>query len=379
MTEEHPRPGGTGAEEGVAEDRQAPPPVDAAAGPAAGRSEPGRAEADPAGAGQSGRREADTSGTPADDRAGSDRGEPDQAGADPQDPDQTDPVPPGASGSERARSDQAGWADSAGLDSAGSGAGGPRDGDEAGTGARPPATDGSAIPRRRRISAAGAVIGLLLGLLGFALVVQLRSNATDEQLSTERPEDLVRILSDLDARKDRLSQEISQQQSLQQQLAAGSQSRQAALAEASQRADELGILGGTLAATGPGLRVEFSAAGKAIRASDVLDAVEELRGAGAEAMQITGQDGTAVRIIASTSFADGAGGALTVDGRALGGPYTITVIGDPQTMQIALKIPSGVVDTVQHNGGTVSVVAPGTVQVTALHQNTPPSYAKPVG
>ncbi|GIH17885.1 DUF881 domain-containing protein [Rugosimonospora africana] len=240
------------------------------------------------------------------------------------------------------------------------------------------AADGSSsAPRRRRVSAAGAVIGLLLGLLGFALVVQLRSNAGDEQLSTERPEDLVRILSDLDARKDRLSQEISQEQTLQQQLQAGSQSRQAALAEASQRADALGILAGTLPAEGPGLRVQFSADTKPVRASDVLDAVEELRGAGAEAMQIAGRQGAPVRIIASTSFVDGANGSLTVDGRTLSGPYTITVIGDPQTMQIALNIPSGVVDNVHNNGGTVSVVTPGTVQVTALHENNPPRYAKP--
>jgi uncharacterized protein YlxW (UPF0749 family) len=244
-------------------------------------------------------------------------------------------------------------------------------GSPAGRGAAPGA------PRRRRLSAAGAVIGLLLGLLGFALVVQLRSNAGDEQLSTERPEDLVRILSDLDARKDRLSQEISQEQDLKQQLQAGSQSRQAALAEASQRADALGILAGTLPATGPGLRVAFRAQSKPIHASDVLDAVEELRGAGAEAMQIAGNGGATVRIIASTSFVDGTGNTLVVDDRTLNGPYTITVIGDPQTMQIALNIPSGVVDTVHSNGGTVSVVTPGTVQVTALHESTPPQYAKP--
>ena len=44
--------------------------------------------------------------------------------------------------------------------------------------------DTGAIPavRPRRVSGAGAVIALLLGLLGFALVVQLRSNATDPGL-----------------------------------------------------------------------------------------------------------------------------------------------------------------------------------------------------
>jgi uncharacterized protein YlxW (UPF0749 family) len=233
--------------------------------------------------------------------------------------------------------------------------------------------------RRRRLSAAGAVIGLLLGLLGFAFVVQLRSNSTDQQLSTDRPEDLVRILSDLDARKDRLSQEINTLETTQQQLAAGSQSRQAALAEASRRADQLGILAGTLAAQGPGLRVEFRAAAKPVQASDVLDAIEELRGAGAEAMQITGTGGTAVRVVASTSFVDGAGGGLLVDGTALTGPYTVVVIGDPQTMQVALNIPGGVVETVHNHGGNVTITSPGTVQVSALHPVTNPRYAQPAG
>ncbi len=233
--------------------------------------------------------------------------------------------------------------------------------------------------RRRRLSAAGAVIGLLLGLLGFAFVVQLRSNATDQQLSTDRPEDLVRILSDLDARKDRLSQEINTLETTQQQLAAGSQSRQAALAEASRRADELGILAGSLAAQGPGLRVEFRSAAKPVQASDVLDAIEELRGAGAEAMQITGTGGAAVRIVASTSFVDAAGGGLVVDGTALTGPYTVTVIGDPQTMQVALNIPGGVVETVHNHDGNVTITSPGTVQVSALHPVTDPRYAQPAG
>jgi uncharacterized protein YlxW (UPF0749 family) len=237
----------------------------------------------------------------------------------------------------------------------------------------------AAAPRRRRLSAAGAVIGLLLGLLGFAFVVQLRSNSTDEQLSADRPEDLVRILSDLDARKDRLSQEITTLQTTEQQLTAGSQNRQAALDEATRRADELGILAGTLPAQGPGLRVAFRSAAKPIQASDLLNAVEELRGAGAEAMQITGAGGTAVRIIASTSFVDGAGGGLVVDGTALTSPYTVTAIGDPPTMQIALNIPNGVVDDVHTHGGNVTITSPGTVLVSALHPVTNPHYAQPTG
>ncbi|GAA1819615.1 DUF881 domain-containing protein [Planosporangium flavigriseum] len=228
-----------------------------------------------------------------------------------------------------------------------------------------------------RLSAAAAMIGLLLGLLGFALVVQLRSNATDPELATARPEDLVRILSDLDGRQDRLRQEIASLEASQRKLASGVQGQAAALEEARRRADELGILAGTLPAQGSGLQVKFVAGSEAIAASTVLDAVEELRGAGAEAMQIAGEGGSPVRIVASTYFADSKGG-LVVDGVRLTGPYTLSVIGDPQTMHTALNIPGGVVDMVHQRGGNVIVQESDTVGVTALHEVVAPKFARPV-
>ena len=85
------------------------------------------------------------------------------------------------------------------------------------------------------------------------------------------------------------------------------------------------------------------------------------------------------QVVASTWFVDGPGGPLSVDGRTLTGPYSITAIGDPQTMQTALNIPGGVVDTVHNAGGNVIVNQPGLVRVTTLHETNAPRYAKPAG
>lgn len=231
-------------------------------------------------------------------------------------------------------------------------------------------------PLRRRLTAASAVIGLLLGLFGFALVVQLKSNTTDP-LTAARPEDLRRIWSDLQAREDRLRQEIAELEESQRQLARGAEGRAAALEEARRLADELGILAGTLPAEGSGLVIQFRGGpGQPIKASAIVDAVQELRGAGAEAMQIAGADGRAVRIVASTAFVDDDDGILA-GGRRLTGPYTITVIGDPETMRTALSIPGGVVESVQKDGGTVTVQESGRVQVTALHEQADLRYAQP--
>ncbi|GLZ79206.1 membrane protein [Actinorhabdospora filicis] len=228
--------------------------------------------------------------------------------------------------------------------------------------------------RKRRVS---LTIGVLVALLGFAAVVQVRNHGEDPELSGARQEDLVRILADLDARQARLADEIADLENSKRQLTSGAEGGAAALAEAKGLADELGILAGTLGAKGPGLILEFRSGAKPIRAATILDAVEELRGAGMEAAQIDGENGASVRIVASTFFLDGQNG-LIVDDATLTGVYRITVIGDPATMDTALRIPGGVVDNVGKDGGTVVVNEPGEVRVTTIVAPSEPKYAKPV-
>lgn len=222
---------------------------------------------------------------------------------------------------------------------------------------------------------AGVLIGLLVGLLGFGLAVQLNSGQDDPSLSGARQEDLVRILADIESRKERLQDEITSLEDRKRQLTSSAQGP-AAAAEARRLADELGILAGTLPAEGPGLVVVFRPGSEAVRADQVLNAVEELRGAGAEAMQISGSDGAAVRVVAATYFVDHRDG-LEVDGRVLTAPYTLRVIGDPQTMRTALEIPGGVVSEVSKDGGTVSLDERRRINVSALRRAEPPRYARP--
>jgi uncharacterized protein YlxW (UPF0749 family) len=232
-------------------------------------------------------------------------------------------------------------------------------------------------PASTRSSGAGAIIGLLLVVLGFAIATQVRSTNTDDALDSARPEDLVRILSDLDAREERLRRELAELEESKRQLESGAQGREAALAEARRRSEVLGILAGTLPAEGPGLEVVFAPRDQRIRADSVLDAVEELRGAGAEALQISGATGEPVRIVAGTYFVD-SGDGISVDGVPMSSPFTIEVIGDPATMQTALNIPGGVVDAVRQHGGNVTMRQPDLVRVTALHTGGPLKYARPV-
>lgn len=239
-----------------------------------------------------------------------------------------------------------------------------------------PAADEDTSERPRRSRHVSVLAAVLVAVLGFTIAVQIRSHG-DDSLEVARTEDLVRILADLDAQRSRLSDEIAELEVARDELASGSQGHQAALERAQELADAVGILAGTVPATGPGLELVFSPGDDPVRAAVMLDAIQELRGAGAEAMQISGAGGAAVRVIASTSFAE-SGGDLVIDGVRLSPDFRLIAIGDPETMATALRIPGGVEDTVKKDGGTVMVRQPGIVEVTALAEAAEPEYAEPV-
>ena len=104
----------------------------------------------------------------------------------------------------------------------------------------------------------------------------------------------------------------------------------------------------------------------------VLNAVEELRDAGAEAIQLD-----SVRIVADSYFSAAGGSGMIADGKPVKAPYVITAIGDPHTMATAMAIPGGVVDALKQLGATPSVKSANRVDVTALRPTSKPRYAQP--
>jgi len=232
-------------------------------------------------------------------------------------------------------------------------------------------------PRKRSSVRAGLVVAFLCGTLGFALAAQLQNN-DESQFANARQSDLVRILDELNSREERLRSEIADLEFRRDTINSRAQGSEAALEDARRRTTELGILAGTLPAEGPGMLVTLSQKpGERLPASTILDTIEELRGAGAEAMQINGgESDRAVRIGASTYFADTDDG-IEVDGVRLTAPYRITVIGDPPTMEGALKIPGGIVESVRADGGTAGITPSRTVQIMAVREVREPKFARP--
>ncbi len=205
-----------------------------------------------------------------------------------------------------------------------------------------------------------AIIGVLCALLGFGIVQQVSSVRTQSPFASARTEDLVQILDSLDQRSQRLDAQITTLTAARDRLRSSRDAEAAAAKERQRRADEVGILAGTVAAQGPGVVVTLTGE---VTAGLVLDTVQELRDAGAEAMEINGQ-----RVVVSTAFTD-SDTAVLVNGKAVGGPkrpVVIRAIGNSATLATSLTIPGGVVETAAADGVRVTIVKAKTVTVRAV-------------
>lgn len=183
-------------------------------------------------------------------------------------------------------------------------------------------------------------------LIGMGSVAVLHGQDTSEFLASAREPDLVRLLDDLQARQTRLDGEILRLQAAEQRLRSGTSAE--ALQESQERADDLRVLAGTTPVKGPGIKIRVDGQ-DAFFASDLLNTVQELRDAGAEAISVNSQ-----RVVVNTWFADETAG-ISVSGVVVGAPYEILAIGGPSTMATAMRIPGGVVDTIESQDGSVVI------------------------
>ncbi|GAB3597783.1 hypothetical protein GCM10027446_26440 [Angustibacter peucedani] len=220
-----------------------------------------------------------------------------------------------------------------------------------------------------RVTRAQALAAVLVALLGFALVAQI-TQRDEQRLTGLRQSDLVQILDNIGDRRDRLAAEQSDLEAERRDLTSGASGSQEAIAAAQSRLDALSILAGTVGAEGTGVEVFISDPDGEVRAARVLDLVQELRDAGAEAIQV----GDA-RVVATTSFTDVPGG-VAVDGDKQTAPYTVLAIGDSQTMSTALEIPGGVIASLPE-GARGTVAGKDDVKITALRPVPTPRYAQP--
>ena len=223
---------------------------------------------------------------------------------------------------------------------------------------------------RPRLTKGNALAAVLALALGFALQTQVNSTR-DSGLENLRQEDLVGLLDKVNQRAGKLDREVGDLTRTRDDLKApGADAK--ALQQAEARRTTLGILAGTVAATGPGITLTIADPQHLVAGSTLVDAVEELRDAGAEAMQLGD-----VRLVANSWIDVTDQGQVRVDGTAVNPPYVITAIGDPHTMSTAMAIPGGVVENLRQQGVTGTVAQSRSLKVTALRPAESGGYARP--
>ncbi|MEV7086363.1 DUF881 domain-containing protein [Streptomyces sp. NPDC093085] len=221
-----------------------------------------------------------------------------------------------------------------------------------------------------RVTRAQLIVAVLLFGLGLGLAIQVRSNNDDSALRGARQEDLVRILDELDNRTQRLEDEKQRLEAQRTELETSSDQAEEARRQTREKAQQLGILAGTVAAEGPGITLTITDMSGTVAPDMLLDTIQELRAAGAEAIQIND-----VRVVAHTYFSGG-GGEVRVDGKAVSAPYVLKVIGKPQDLEPALNIPGGVVQTLEKEQATATVARAEKIIVNALRPAKRPDYAR---
>lgn len=247
--------------------------------------------------------------------------------------------------------------------------------------ARPPrmAEPAVAVPPARgpgrRLPGGSVLVLAATAVVGFLLVSQLRTTERfSQRLEAESEEDLTRILASLTTEADALRDEISELKLQLVDLQASTRESDSADRAARVQLEALSVLAGTVPVTGPGLVLTIQDPGRAIRYDVIIDAVQELRDAGAEAVAING-----IRVGVASALAE-RDGAILLDTRLLAPPYRISAIGQATTLDGGLKIPGGVLDTLGAlRGVRAEVQRSARLDLPALTKAPAFRVARPVG
>ena len=224
---------------------------------------------------------------------------------------------------------------------------------------------GLQTPQSRRYFAV-----ILSVLLGIFISIAIKQNDQPELLTSVREDELVLILDDLSKQKDALEIELLKQSQILDSLKSGSgdEARKAA----QNRIDQLILLSGTAPVAGRGIQVLITGDVYSVNSFTILDTVQELRDAGAVAIEVNG-----VRVINSTYFTVTNEG-ISVNNTKIRSPYKLLALGDPETMSTALKIPGGMSENVTTSGGNVIITEIPELEITSSVPLTTPEYADSV-
>ncbi len=221
-------------------------------------------------------------------------------------------------------------------------------------------------------------IGVITMILGVMLAIQFRTNRYIEQsVPADRAQELQVELSKLEKDNRKLDREIEDLAYKLEQAKKGQLQAREAIQDELQKSR---INAGLVTVTGPGIEVLLDNPPGHIRRNsvfllrdeDLLRVVNDLRGAGSEAISINGQ-----RMI-STSEIRQAGSFININLERTEPPFHILAIGSPEKLKSSLEISGGLVDYFKELGIVVKIQMNNNLTVPAYSRELQYNYAKAV-
>ncbi len=204
-------------------------------------------------------------------------------------------------------------------------------------------------------------LGIMCLLLTIAICVQIRtmnsaSSTVSQTLADNELRDQVLRMKE---RYDNASNDLANaQKELERIRQAATQDDETAEAKEQELKENNMILGNT-DVTGEGVEIvladavnissSLSASDQIIHYGDIQDVVNELRNAGAEAIEVNGQ-----RIV-NTSAITCEGNIIKINGERIGSPFTIKAIGSKDLLYGALERAGSILDWIRDAGNTATV------------------------
>ena len=222
---------------------------------------------------------------------------------------------------------------------------------------------------------------IILLVTGFLAVAQWRAGQplrAQVELPTQRVQQLAVLLKQQEEARLALEAEIRQLTSRVQAYKRAVAEGRGAAETMAQELAQLRLILGLIPVEGPGVVVrlqseEFPGGVLPVqmRAADLAGLVNELWSAGAEAVAVNG-----VRVLATTGFRDHADDIL-VGEVATRPPFAVVAIGEPLTLQTALKLRGGFVEGLQSIGLQVTVQRREQIKLNAYRARLQFRYAQP--
>ena len=237
---------------------------------------------------------------------------------------------------------------------------------------RPP---GALLKAFLRPSRGQFAAGVALFLTALIVVVTLRSQANQPEFANVRQADLIQLLDNVTGETRRLEDEVRELEQARTELLSGADRDEAAREAAARRLEEAQIIAGTVPVTGPGVRIEIDDPQNRVSAELLLDAVEELRDAGAEVIELN----DTVRLVMRSWFGTDESGMLTADGVTLEAPYLIEAIGEPATLEAGARFRGGLVSEIEGErvGGRVVITQEDSLAIDSVAAPGENEFARP--